>query len=138
MFLLSHYLENVKYAGINFGEAGNPIEVSMYNAGSLSRRNIYDDRGFVSSTEVYDNGIIVYTDYLTEKGNIKLREYAATGRIEINEKSNTFLLSKDGGSERREFKQLTYDSMKDVIMEVMTANLEARDEDDVFCVAMHE
>ena len=137
-FVVVAYLENVKYAEINFGEAGNPIEVSMYNAGSLSRRNIYDDRGFVSSTEVYDNGIIVYTDYLTEKGNIKLREYAATGRVEINEKSNTFLLSKDGGSERREFKQLTYDSMKDVIMEVMTANLEARDEDDVFCVAMHE
>lgn len=137
-FVVVAYLENVKYAQINFGEAGNPIEVSMYQAGSLSRRNIYDDRGFVSSTEIYDNGNIAYTDYLTEKGSIKLREYAATGRVEINEKSNTYHVTKDGAIEQRKFKKLTYESMTEVIKEVMAANLEETSDSDIFCVAMHD
>ena len=137
-FVVVAYLDNVKYAEINFGEAGNPIEVSMYLNGTLSRRNIYDDRGFVSSTEVYDNGVIVYTDYLTEKGATKLREYANTGRVEINEKINTYLLAKDGGYETKTFKKLYYEDLSEVIMEVLEAHLEATSKEDIFCVAMHE
>ena len=69
-FVVIAYLHNTKYAQIDFGEAGNPIQVSMYKKEVLSRRNIYDDRGFVSSTEVYDNGRMLYTDYLTEGENL--------------------------------------------------------------------
>ena len=67
-FVVNAYLNNSRYAEINFGEDGNPIEVSMFSANQLIRRNIYDDRGFVSATEIFDNGDIVYTDYLTEEG----------------------------------------------------------------------
>ena len=61
-FVVVAYLNNEKYAQIEFGEAGNPIEVDMYQRGLLSKKNIYDDRGFVSAIEVYQQGQIVYTD----------------------------------------------------------------------------
>ena len=138
-FVVIAYLENTKYAQINFGEAGNPIEVSMYRQGVLSRRNIYDDRGFVSATEIYNNGDIVYTDYLTENGVTKMRVYAATGAVEINEKVNSFLLYKrDGRVESIKFKESFYSSLSEVILEVLTAQLNENSKDDIYCIAMHE
>ncbi len=137
-FVVVAYLNGAKYAEINFGEAGNPIEVSIYQGVNLSRRNIYDDRGFVSSTEVYENGIIAYTDYLTEKGTIKMREFADTGRVEINDRVASYIVFKDDKTESREFKKLVYNDMSEVIMEVLLAHLEESDENDIFCVAMHE
>ena len=138
-FVVIAYLEKTKYAQINFGEAGNPIEVSMYKNEALSRKNIYDDRGFVSSTEVYDNGRMIYTDYLTETGATKLRVYAETGAVEINASSNTFQIFKgDDVVEVREFKELIYPSLTDVILEVLMAHLETEHDNDIFCIAMHE
>ena len=138
-FVVIAYLENTKYAQINFGEAGNPIEVSMYKSGALSRRNIYDDRGFVSSTEIYDGGDMVYTDYLTEKGVTKMRVYANTGAVEINENSNSYLVFKEGQeAEKRPFEKSIYSSLTELIREVFYAHLRANDGDDIFCIAMHE
>lgn len=137
-FVVVAYLHGEKYAEINFGEAGNPIEVTMYQNGEVSRRNIYDDRGFVSSTEVYENGYIVYTDYLTEKGITKLREFADNGRVEINENSNTYLVFKDNVTETKTFNRMRYDSLTEVIMEVMEAHLQESGDDDIYCIAMHQ
>ena len=139
-FVVIAYLENTKYAQINFGEAGNPIEVTMYKAGAISRRNIYDDRGFVSSTEVYDGGDIAYTDYLTENGVTKMRIYAQTGAVEINEHSNTYLVFKEGDvTTKRTFEKTIYSSLTEVILEVLYAHLRENDNDeDIFCIAMHE
>lgn len=138
-FVVIAYLHNTKYAQIDFGEAGNPIQVSMYKKEVLSRRNIYDDRGFVSSTEVYDNGRMLYTDYLTESGVTKLRVYAETGAVEINASCNTYLVFKsDDTTETRTFKETIYMSLTDVILEVLAAHIEDDNEDDVFCIAMHE
>lgn len=60
------------YANIEFGEYGNPIQVDLYRNGQITRKNIYDDRGFISCTEVYENGKKAYEQYLTEKGVWKL------------------------------------------------------------------
>lgn len=137
-FVVIAYLENAKYAQINFGEAGNPIEVSMYKQGVLSRRNIYDDRGFVSVTEIYNNGVLAFTDYLTEKGITKMRVYAETGAVEINAESNIYSVSANGQTKQMQFKELIYSSLTDVIMEVFMAHLEANAGDDIYCVAMHQ
>ena len=138
-FVVIAYLQNSKYAQINFGEAGNPIEVSMYKNGTLSRKNIYDDRGFISSTEVYDNGDIVYTDYLTEKGTTKMRVYAQTGAVEINQNSNTFCIFRDGEVVSNvTFQKSIYSSLTEVILEVLYAHISQLNADDIFCVAMHE
>jgi len=138
-FVVVAYLENTKYAEINFGEAGNPIEVSVFRQGVLSRRNIYDDRGFVSSTEIYDHGQLEYTDYLTEKGITKLRVYAATGAVEISELTNTFKVFRwDGRVETKTFKKQFYSSLSEVIIEVLHAHIEVSTSQDIYCVAMHE
>ena len=83
-FVVTAFLNGEIYARINFGEAGNAIEVIMYKDNVVVRKNIYDDRGFVSATEIYENGDIAYTDYLTDKGITKMRVYAGDGRVEIN------------------------------------------------------
>ena len=137
-FVVIAYLEGKKYAQINFGEAGNPIEVSMYEEDVISRRNIYDDRGFVSATEVYEKGNIVYTDYLTDKGVTKMRAIAKDGSVEINEKSNTFLVFKDDKITTKAFAKGKYDSLAEVILEVLNANLDTDNKSDVVCIAMHE
>ncbi len=138
-FVVIAYLENTKYAQINFGEAGNPIEVRMFKKNALSRRNIYDDRGFVSSTEVYDNGDIVYTDYLTENGTTKMRIYAQTGAVEINENCNSYLVFKEGDvCTTKTFEKTIYRDISEVILEVLYAHLAENNGDDIFCIAMHE
>ncbi len=48
--------EGERFAQIEFGEDGNPIQIDMYEKGELCRRNLYDDRGFVSSTILYRGG----------------------------------------------------------------------------------
>lgn len=53
----------MKYAQVEFGEDGNPISIDMFEDGKICRRNYYDDRGFVSSTVIYENGIEQYQDF---------------------------------------------------------------------------
>ncbi len=137
-FVVLAYLHGTKFAHIEFGEAGNPIAVVMYENDQISRRNIYDDRGFVSSSEVYENGVLQYTDYLTDKGIRKLREYADTGEVDINERISTFFISNGGENFSTSFKKLHYNSLSEVIIEVLAANVEANPGDDIICVAMHE
>lgn len=137
-FVVVAYLNNEKYAQIEFGEAGNPIEVDMYQGGLLSKKNIYDDRGFVSAIEVYQQGQIVYTDYLTESGVAKMREYADDGRVEINPNSNTFLVFDGDEVETCTFNSLHYANILEVIREVFYTHILANDDDDIFCIAMHQ
>lgn len=136
-FVVVAYLHGKKYAQIDFGEAGNPIEVSMYENDVISRRNIYDDRGFISATELYENGNIVYTDYLTEDGVVKMRMMEDTGEIRINEKVNTYLVFSQEGILEKHFEKNLYSNISQVILEVLKANL-AEGVNDTFCIAMNE
>lgn len=61
-FVIVAMLNGQKYAQIEFGEDGNMIQIDIYKDGALQRRNIYDDRGFVSSTIIYDESGMVYQD----------------------------------------------------------------------------
>ena len=97
-------LKGQKYAQIEFGEDGNMIQIDIYKDGALQRRNIYDDRGFVSSTILYNNGVMLYQDYLTDKGIWKIREYA-DGHVEINTKSDTYLIKDKNQEIIRKFKK---------------------------------
>ncbi len=49
----------------------------------ICRRNLYDDRGFLSGTVHYENGKPVYQDYLTEHGLWKMRQYYKDGHVEL-------------------------------------------------------
>ena len=137
-FSVLAFLNGKKYAQIEFGEAGNPIEVLMYEGDLLVRRNIYDDRGFVSATEVYDAGVLKYTDFLTEKGIRKMRQFADSGKVEINSKHNTFLIAGKGKIQHRIFEKTHYDNISEVILEVLNSHLENDGGGDIFCIAAHE
>lgn len=137
-FAMVAVLDGKKYAQVEFGEDGNPIQVDIYQDGLLHRRNIYDDRGFVSGTMVFEQEVPVYQDYLTDTGVWKIRHFAEDGHVEINPKNPVFLLSYKENEYTKEFSKLSYDSMEDVIYEVLTAYLALTEKNDMFCVAVHD
>lgn len=137
-FVLIAQLHGERYAQVEFGEDGNLIQVDMYQNGLISRRNIYDDRGFVSSTIRYDAGKPIHQDYLTDKGLWKIRHFFADGHVEVNQKNPMFLLKFEGEEHRKAFSRNSYDSMDQVIQEVLSAYVELLNKDDLFCIAMHK
>lgn len=136
-FVVIANLHGEKYAQVEFGEDGNLIQVDMYQSGQLSRRNIYDDRGFVSSSIRYENGVPLHQDYLNDKGVWKMRHFLSDGHVEINQKNPTYLLEYAGQEQKRKFARSSYTSMEQVIEEVLSAYLELVDIQDLFCVALH-
>lgn len=135
-FVVIAMLNGEKYAEINFGEDGNPIRIELYQDGRVCRRNIYDDRGFISATVLYDDGQPFYQDYLRENGIWKMRHYLKDGHVEINTKCPTYLLEYDGKWKTRQFSRRNYDRIEEVIYEVFTAWLSLTRYSDIFCVAM--
>lgn len=137
-FALVAMLHGEKYAQVEFGEDGNLIQVDIYQKEKIQRRNIYDDRGFVSSTIVFEEEKPVYQDYLTDKGVWKLREYKGDGHVEVNPKCSTYLLENNSESFVKTFSKVSYEGMEQIISEVLSAYLELLDNEDIFCMAMHE
>ncbi len=129
--------EGERFAQIEFGEDGNPIQIDMYEKGELCRRNLYDDRGFVSSTILYRGGRAVRQDFLMESGAWKLRLFPEDGHVEVNPRYPRFQLSYQDYERAGVFRQLSYDSLEQVIREVLLAYLGMTEEEDLFCVAMH-
>lgn len=138
LFAVIAFLNGTKYAQIDFGEDGNPIRIDLYENGKIRRRNIYDDRGFVSSTIIYENEKPLYQDYLMENGIWKLRCFQQDGHVEINPKYSEYLVQYQGTEQILAFVRLSYESMEQVIYEVLTSYLNMTDKKDIFCVAMHE
>lgn len=129
--------EGEKFAQIEFGEDGNPIQIDMYEKGQLCRRNLYDDRGFVSSTILYQGERAVRQDFLMENGAWKLRLFPGDGHVEVNPRYPRYQLSYQDYERAGVFRQLSYDSLEQVIREVLLSYLGMTEEEDLFCVAMH-
>ncbi len=143
-FRIVAYLYNQKFAQIEFGEDGNPISIDMFADDVICRRNYYDDRGFVSSTVIFENGQESYTDYLMENGIWKMRQWAVDGHVQINPQCPYYdvyrLKKRKGVSSQYEevcFARDTYKSMEDVISEVFSSYLLDTSANDSFFVAMH-
>ncbi len=136
-FVVLAYLQKKKFAKVEFGEDGNPIQIDMYENGLLCRRNIYDDRGFVSGSVVYKDGKELYQDYLMENGVWKARVYAENGHVIINPNYPHYCIT-DGKEETvRTFTKSEYDTMEELIREVLMAYLKLTKDGDLFCIAMH-
>jgi len=129
---------NKKYAKIEFGEDGNTIRIDMFQNGIICRRNIYDDRGFVGASIVFENGVMKYQDYLNEKGAWKLRYYYSDGHVEINDNMPYYTISVGDENKEFEFSRKVYSNMEMVIEEVLGKYLSYTAGDDMFCVAMHK
>ena len=131
-----------KYAQVEFGEDGNPISIAMYSQGMVCRRNYYDDRGFVSSTVILENGKEQYQDYLSEKGIWKIRHDKKSGLVYINPAQACYDLVTYGenGQELYEeipFSKSVYSSMAEVIQEVFASYISQTQPKDKFFVAAH-
>jgi len=137
-FAIIAYLNNEKYAQVDFGEDGNLIKIDMYNGGARIRTNFYDDRGFVSSSVVYEEGREYYQDYLMENGIWKMRCYSDDGHVEINPQYNTFILRYKGEDYSLVYNTLRYDSLDDVIKEVFAEYIALTEDEDIFCIAAHK
>ena len=137
-FALIAMLQGEKYAQVEFAEDGNPIQVDIYQKGVLQRKNIYDDRGFVSSTIVYENGAPSYQDYLSDSGIWKIRHYLKDGHVEVNLKSAGYLLVYQEQEHVMEFLRSSYESLEQVIAEVFQAYVSLTCSTDMYCVAAHE
>ena len=137
-FVVVAMLHGVRYAQLEFGEDGNLIQIDMYEGGKLRRKNVYDDRGFISSTILYENEQPFRQDYLMENGVWKLRHFLQDGHVEINPKASDYLLVYQDRERTIPFLHLSYDSLDQVIQEVLLSYLDLTEEDDLFCVAMHE
>ena len=135
-FAVIAMLQGEMYANIEFGEYGNPIQVDLYRNGQITRKNIYDDRGFISCTEVYENGKKAYEQYLTEKGVWKLCHFA-DGHVAVNPRSNQYLIRTFREEKEILFRKNTYASMEEVIEEVLASWLRTTREEDIFCAAAH-
>lgn len=125
-----------RYANIEFGEYGNLIKIDMYQNGQLCRKNIYDDRGFISCTTVYKNGKREYDQYLTDSGVWKLCHFA-NGHVAVNPRSRQYLIRTAEGEEQIPFHKDVYGSMEEVIGEVFASGLRTTRDTDIFCVAAH-
>ncbi len=130
-------LNREKYANVEFGEYGNPIQVDLYRNGQINRKNIYDDRGFVSCTSVYENGQKTYDQYLTDKGVWKLCHFA-DGHVAVNPRSNQYLIRTQKEEYSIPFLKASYGSMAEVVEEVFAAFLRTTQNTDLFCAAAHE
>lgn len=136
-FAVVAYRDGQKYAQIEFGEDGNPIAISMYQDGQIIRKNDYDDRGFVSGSIVYEQGMPVYQDYLTEQGVWKLRCFTGDGHIEINSSFPCYDIPAADGVREVTFQKEQYDSLEEVIAEVFVTYLQSTKTQDKFFVAAH-
>ena len=136
-FVVLGMLNKKKYAQIEFGEDGNPIRIDLYREGQLQRRNIYDDRGFVSSTILYEEEKPLYQDYLMENGMWKLRHFPEDGHVEINPRCPYYLLQYQEKMQEKQFSSFTYDNLEQVLYEILVSYLELTDKQDIFCAAMH-
>lgn len=136
-FSIIAMLNHERYAQIEFGEYGNLIQVDLYRNGKINRKNIYDDRGFISCTSVYENGKKAYDQYLTEKGIWKLCHFA-DGHVVVNPRSNQYLICISKEEHQIAFLKSTYSSMEEVIEEVFGYILKTTQKEDIFCVAAHE
>lgn len=129
---------DVKYAQVEFGEDGNPISIDMFEDGKICRRNYYDDRGFVSSTVIYENGIEQYQDFLMENGIWKIREYKNDGHVVVNPTCPDYDVVPDAKSGKAgepveiRFTKAEYDSLEAVIEEVFASYVNLTRQGDSF------
>lgn len=136
-FAIVAWVNGAKYAQIEFAEDGNPIQIDMYREEQLIRRNIYDDRGFVSSTLIYEAGQLIYQDYLTEHGVWKIRVYEGDGHVEVNPNADTYMISYGEKEIVHKFSKGRYQNLEEVIGEVFGSYIACTQEEDIFCAAMH-
>lgn len=127
-----------KFAQIEFGESGNMIYVDLYQDDALVRRNLYDDRGFVSCSILFRDGVPWCEQYYDENGIWKFCRFLHDGHVEVNAKSRLYVLSWRGTDREIPYQKQRYRDIAEMIGEVTDEFLKLTGEEDLFTIAMHE
>lgn len=107
------YRAGRKYACVEFTESGNLCWAEFYGAGTVLRRDIYDDRGFCSSSVFFRGEEEIRQEYYDPYGHLRFTENRADGSIEIA----------DGA--RQDFAKSCYLSAGELIQEMLSAYFSA-------------
>lgn len=119
------------YAKIQFATNGHLFRILRYeNDGkTLKEELVFDDRGFLSSLLVFENGQAEHQDYFNQAGQWCLREHldpAAADRISVNPEAGTPL------------KKLAYANWEELISETLATEISQLDANDRLVIAAHK
>lgn len=107
---------------------GGPISSVTYrnDEEEIQYVDIYDDRGFISSRDIYQNGTKLYTSYFDVFGDWVIQEQATDNSVKVNPINNK-LLSK-----------LEYNNIKEIEFELLDYKLKEAPQDNAVVLAMNE
>ena len=125
-----------QYAQVEFAEDGNMFRVDMYESDQLTGRNYYDDRGFLSCMVACENGVPFREQYFDDHGVWKFARYLRDGHVVVNPESSWYLLRGQSGERKIPYQKQQYDSIDQMIAEVLRAFLEETSSTDILAVAM--
>lgn len=134
-YVIIAQLGDKKYAEIDLGEDGNTIKIDMFKNNEIVRKNIYDDRGFVGSTILYQNGEVHHQDYLMTDGTWKIRRFFSDGHICVNPQRADYMLEIGGERITKSFTKTNYQSMEELIQEILESYISFLPESDIFVCA---
>lgn len=81
-YVVLGYLEDRLKVCVSFAEGGDLLCVDHYDeAYRVASSDYYDDRGFLSSTLVYENGAPVLQRYFDEDGILRMEHDLTTGKV---------------------------------------------------------
>lgn len=103
------FVDGVQYASVDFGEDGNLIWINYYQNGIVHHRDVYDDRGFLSSRVTFRDGKPYSQEYYDLEGEPQFSENLLTGAVTIR-KTCHFHFS-------RSFYNYMQDAMEEILKE---------------------
>ncbi|MGT2926284.1 accessory Sec system protein Asp1 [Streptococcus cuniculipharyngis] len=124
-FLVQVRLDNRLFARVEFAAAGNLLWIDYFNNDQLFKRLVYDARGFLSSQITYQAGLPYCQDYYNLAGSWQFRQYLqdSSAKLVINP------------VHQDRFKATTYASIKELVVEKLTAYLTSLTAGQKFLVA---
>ncbi len=111
------------YVCLEFGEDGSLFRADLYEKGERRRRLEFDDRGYLSSLSMLENGGETKTYFFNARQEVQFVWNRKTDQVSVSEKTDY------------RFKSKVYPSMKSVLTEVLTRFFRWTDEDDVILLA---
>ncbi|KXT62831.1 accessory Sec system protein Asp1 [Lactococcus sp. DD01] len=119
------YQEEALSGQITLGEASYISEVTYISGGKVTLVEIYDDRGFISSRDIYEDGNFCYKEYLNQQEHWVIRTYK-DATCEVNEEYSAGL------------RQRYYESLEEIKFEKLESYYEQLGADDSIIVSLTE
>lgn len=132
-FCVVAYLEEEKYAEIQFDDEGSFFEIDMFEENQICCKKFYDERGFLSMEQRLEKGRIQKEIYYSDTGVWRICCYT-DGHVEVNPKNNMYSIVYQNKRRTYQMKALSYRNISELINEVFSSYLELY-KLDKFCVS---